>query len=67
MKMSSKMRNALPAAKFAGPGRSFPVPDKSHAVNAKARATQGVNNGTLSRAEAVKIKAKANRVIKSGK
>lgn len=64
MELTSKKRNALPLASFAGPGRSYPVPDKSHAANAKARATQAVNSGRMSLAEAGKIKAKANTVLK---
>jgi hypothetical protein len=62
-KLTSKGRNSLPAGKFAGPNRSFPVPDKSHAANAKARATQAVNAGRMSKAEEAKIDAKANRVL----
>lgn len=62
-KLTSKGRNKLPASKFAGPDRSYPVPDKSHAANAKARASQAVNAGRMSRAEEAKIDAKANRVL----
>ena len=62
-KLTSKERNSLPASKFAGPDRSFPVPDKSHAANAKARASQAVNSGRMSRAEALKIDAKADAVL----
>ena len=36
-KLTTKKRNALPAADFAGPDRSFPIPDASHARNALAR------------------------------
>jgi hypothetical protein len=39
------------------------MPDKSHAANAKARATQQVKAGNLSPSSAAKIKAKANRVL----
>lgn len=39
-KLTSKARNALPDSAFAGPGRSFPVEDKSRARNALARASQ---------------------------
>jgi hypothetical protein len=39
-KLTSKTRNALPNSAFAGPNRSFPVQDKSHARNALARASQ---------------------------
>ncbi len=62
-KLTTKARKALPASKFAGPDRSFPVQDKAHAANAKARATQMVNAGKLSSSSASKIKAKANRVL----
>ncbi len=39
-KLSAKERNALPAKDFAGPDRSYPIPDASHARNALARASQ---------------------------
>lgn len=66
-KLTSSKRNKLPASSFAGPDRSYPVPDRAHAANAKARATQQVKAGNLSPATASKIKAKANRVLKRGK
>lgn len=39
-KLTAKRRNALPTKDFAGPGRSYPIPDASHARNALARASQ---------------------------
>ncbi len=39
-KLTAAERNALPASDFAGPNRSYPINDKSHAANAKARASQ---------------------------
>ena len=66
-KLSTKSRNKLPTSKFAGPDRSYPVQDKSHAANAKARATQMVNAGKLSPSTAEKIKDKANKVLDKGK
>jgi len=36
-KLTTRARKALPSADFAGGGRSFPIPDKSHARNALAR------------------------------
>ena len=36
-KLTTRKRKALPAAEFAGPDRTYPVPDKSHARNALAR------------------------------
>ena len=67
-KLSAKARKKLPASSFAGPKRSYPVPDKSHAANAKARASQAVKAGRMSKGQAAKIDAKANRVLgKKGK
>lgn len=39
-KLTSKARNALPDSAFAGPHRSFPINNPSHARNALARASQ---------------------------
>jgi hypothetical protein len=39
-KLTSKERNSLPAKEFAGPDRSYPIPDASHARNALSRAAQ---------------------------
>ena len=65
--LSTDARNRLQSASFGLPGaRKYPMPDRSHAANAKARATQGVKAGTLSPASAVKIKAKANRILGPG-
>jgi hypothetical protein len=64
MKLTTKARKALPKADFAGPGKSYPIPDKSHAANAKARASQTVNAGRMSKAEEKKIDAKANKKLK---
>lgn len=64
MKLKAATRNDLPASKFGMPGqRKFPVNDRAYAANAKARATQGVNKGTLSPAMASRIRAKANKVL----
>lgn len=62
-KLTTKQRNKLPKFDFAGPDRSYPVNDKSHAANAKARATQMVDKGKLSESAKKKIDAKANKVL----
>lgn len=60
-KLSSKSRNALPSSDFALPGsRKYPMPDKSHAANAKARASQMEKAGKISASTKAKIDAKAN-------
>ena len=67
-KLSSKSRNALPASKFGEPGsRKYPMPDRSYAANAKARASQQVAKGKLSAGEKAKIDAKANKILGKGK
>lgn len=65
-KLNSAARKALPKSDFAGPDRSFPVPDKSHAANAKARASQAVNEGRMSKGTEAKIDSKANKVLGKG-
>jgi hypothetical protein len=65
--LKAKSRNALADRVFGLPGeRKYPMPDKSHAANAKARATQQVAKGNLSASSAAKIRAKANRVLGKG-
>ena len=67
-KLTAKKRNKLPKSDFGLPGEEkYPMPDKSHAANAKARATQMVKKGKLSEASKKKIDAKANKILKSKK
>lgn len=66
--LNAKSRNKLKSSTFGLPGeRKYPMPDKSHAANAKARATQMVNAGKLSPSSKAKIDAKANKILKKGK
>ena len=62
-KLTAKSRNAIPSSKFAGPDRSYPVENKAHAANAKARASEMEHKGKLSSSEKAKIDAKANRKL----
>lgn len=63
-KLNAKARKKLPASSFGEPGsRKYPMPDRSHAANAKARASQQVKKGNLSAAAAAKIDAKANKIL----
>lgn len=67
-KLTTKMRKKLPKKDFGLPGReAYPMPDRAHAANAKARATQMVNEGKLSESSKKKIDKKANSVLKRGK
>ena len=62
-KLTTARRKGLPNSAFAGPDRSYPIPDRAHAANAKARASQAVNAGRMSPSTARKIKAAANRKL----
>ena len=63
-KLDAKERRAIPKGEFGLPGsRKYPMPDRGHAANAKARATQQVKAGNLSSGAAAKIRAKANRIL----
>lgn len=63
-KLKAETRNKLPSSTFGEPGsRKYPMPDKGHAANAKARATQMVEKGKLSSSAAARIRAKANRIL----
>jgi len=42
-KLTSKARNILPAESFAGPDRSYPINDMTHARDALARASQNAS------------------------
>lgn len=67
-KLTTSKRNNLPKSDFGLPGsKKYPMPDKSHAANAKARATQQAAKGNLSPSAKQKIDAKANKVLKGKK
>lgn len=63
-KLTAKSRKALPAKDFGEPGsRKYPMPDASHAANAKARASGQEKLGMLSSGAKAKIDRKANAVL----
>jgi hypothetical protein len=67
-KLNKKTRDSLPAKDFAEPGqRAYPVEDKAHARNAKARASQAEHAGRMSKSEEAKIDKKADAVLKKGR
>lgn len=67
-RLTAAQRKKMPKSSFGEPGkRAYPMNDKSHAANAKARATQAVKAGRMSKAEKAKIDAQANRVLGTGK
>ena len=63
--LDTNQRKKLPKSKFAEPDkRAYPIEDKPHARNAKARAAQAVKAGRMSKAEEKKIDRKADAVLK---
>lgn len=57
-------RKAIPKKEFGLPGeKKYPMPDRSHAGNAKARAKQMLKRGVISEGQYSKIVAKANKVL----
>lgn len=62
--LSTNERNALSDEDFGLPGkRAYPMPDASHARNAKARAAEEFNLGRISSAEKAQIDQKADRIL----
>ena len=63
-KLDAKERDKLPKKAFAEPDkRAYPVEDKAHARNAKARASQAVKAGRMGKTEEAKIDEKADAVL----
>ena len=64
-KLTASLRKSLPKSKFGLPGsKSYPVDTPGRAANAKARATQMVKRGKLSKSAAAQVKARANKALK---
>ena len=63
-KLTTKARKAIPKSEYGMPGeKKYPMPDRSHAANAKARASQMEKAGKLSSSSKAKIDAKANKIL----
>jgi hypothetical protein len=64
-KLTTTKRNSESKKEFGLPEeRKYPMPDASHARNAKARASQMEHQGKLSASDKKKIDAKADRILK---
>ncbi len=62
--LTTRKRKAEPASDFGLPEeRKYPMPDKSHARNAQARASQQEEKGTISASDKKKIDRKADRIL----
>ncbi|MCJ2054526.1 DUF6582 domain-containing protein [Methylobacterium sp. J-070] len=63
-KLEPEEREDLSKSKFALPDeRKYPVEDKAHARNAKARAAQQEKAGNLSASDRKKVDVKADKVL----
>jgi hypothetical protein len=63
-KLNASKKNAEPDKEFGLPDqRKYPMPDASHARNAKARASQMEHQGKLSAADKKKIDARADKIL----
>jgi hypothetical protein len=63
-KLTEKKRDSLPDSKFGLPEEhKYPMPDKAHARNAKARASQQQHAGRITAADERKIDRKADKVL----
>lgn len=62
-KLTTRARKKLPKSDFALPGGRYPVEDKAHARDAKARASQARNAGRLSATDKAKVDRKADAVL----
>ncbi|HET9161041.1 MAG TPA: hypothetical protein VFN88_10540 [Caulobacteraceae bacterium] len=62
--LNAEKRKKIPDSKFGLPEkRAYPVEDKAHARDAKARASQQEHAGRLSKADKEKIDRKADKVL----
>ena len=62
--LTTKKRESEPKSEFGLPEeRKYPMPDKPHARNAKARASQQEKKGNLTKSEKAKIDRKADRIL----
>jgi hypothetical protein len=63
-KLDAAERKDIPSKEFGLPGqRKYPMPDDSHATNAKSRAKQQLDAGRISQSQYDQIVAKANKKL----
>ena len=65
-KLTAAKRKAIPSKDFAGPGRSYPINDASHARNALARVSQHGTPALKSRVRSA-VKRKYPGIKQAGK
>jgi hypothetical protein len=63
-RLTAAKRSKMPTKSFAGPGRSFPISDPTHARLAISGATRSERAGNISASQAASIKAAARNKLK---
>ena len=67
-RLTSRRRRELPKSDFGEPGKkAYPMPDKAHARDAKARASEMEHKGKLSEGAKKRIDAKADKILGESK
>lgn len=62
--LKAKSRDRMKGSTFGLPDeRKYPMPDRGHAANAKARVTQQLAAGNITPEDAAKVRHKANVVL----
>ena len=63
-RLSTSTRKSLPKSDFGLPEqKKYPMPDRRHAANAKARASQEEERGLLSAADKKRVDQKADKIL----
>lgn len=65
--LSKSDRDNLDSSQFAGPGRTYPIPDKGHARAAITDASHAEHVGNISKSTEERIDAKAKAKLHDGK
>lgn len=64
--LSAATRKKLPGSTFAGPHRSFPIPDKNHAKAALSLVGRAMKHGSINSMQAATIKRRAKAKLGKG-
>lgn len=62
-RLNAEERRELPSRTFAGPHRSFPIPDKGHAEAALRLVGRAEKHGSINASQAAEIRSKARRKL----
>lgn len=65
-KLTTAARSKLRSSTFAGPHRSFPIPDRGHAKAALSLVGRALKHGSINSEQAAHIRARAHAKLGSG-